>query len=488
MRRILLALLSLAVLAACANAQKTADQAAATGDWKTAEANYAAVLRDEPNNAEKRARWQNARTNALKGAIDKSRACQVSQDWECAFGEADYLVRMEPGSADYAKLRADVGRQAAYARLRRASEASAARNHRAAFDLLAQARAASNDPALQAEAHRLQPGIVGAAVRDAQQYRAQQQFGPAIDLLTLAASLDGAVRPQLSQVQAEYDAYLNAQYEAAAQQGDAFLREHRFAEAAAKYDEALRIKKGGRAEPLARYARALQAGDAAAQRKDWVTASRAYEDAVRSGMDGTNGYGAQQLERVQPRPYAIRVRSVLVRPIRPDGMPWTGGTSPGFQRVMGMLANAAMDGRGNQLVAGMDVYDALPHENRPNLTAILTLPDGRQFSTAPQRALRARFESFVVFAANGLDDRPVSIRVVHSDEQGMVEIGTVTVKMADLVNGGEIRIGDRSVIELKLGAERTGQADGSVQGFAKYPPPPPVQPAATTTRPPPPRR
>ncbi len=481
MRRIALALLSLAVLAACASAQKTGDQAAATGDWKTAEANYAAVLRDDPGNAEKRARWQNARQNALKGAVDRCRACQVSQDWECAYAEADYLARMEPGSADYAALRVDVGRQAAYGRLRRASEASARRDHRAAFDLLAQARAASNDPKVQAEAAKLQPTIVGAAVRDAQAYRAQQQFGPAVDLLTMAAALDGSVRPQLSQAQAEYDAWLTAQYEAKAQQGDALLRERRFAEAAARYDEALRIRKGGRAEPLARYARSLQAGEAAVQRKDWPAAARAYDDAVRTGMDGTNGYAAQQLDRVALRTYAVRVRSALVRPIRPDGGPWTGSHNPGFERVVGRLANAAMEGRGAQLVAGLDVYDALPSENRPNLAAILTLPDGRQYATATEKALRARWDAYVVFATNGLDDRPVSIRVVHSDERGTVEVGTVTVRMNDLVSGGELKLADRSIVELKLGAERASQPDGSVVNLAKYPPP-----APPPGRPPPP--
>ena len=78
MRRIAFVLLPLAVLAACASAQKSGDRAAATGDWKTAEANYAAVLREDPNNAEKRARWQNARTQALQGAINKCNACRVA--------------------------------------------------------------------------------------------------------------------------------------------------------------------------------------------------------------------------------------------------------------------------------------------------------------------------------------------------------------------------------------------------------------------------
>jgi tetratricopeptide (TPR) repeat protein len=480
MRRIALALLPLAILSACASAQKTADQAAATGDWKTAEANYAAVLRDDPNNAEKRARWVNARQNALQDAISRSRACQVSQDWECAFGEADYLTRMEPGSADYAKLRAEVGRQAGYARLRRAAEASGRRDHKAAFDLLAGARAATNDPALQAEAAKLQTQLVGSAVRDANAFRQQQQYAQAVDLLSMAAAVDGSVRPQLDQARVEYDRYIDAQYEAAARQGDGYMRERRFAEAAAAYEQATKIRRGGRAEPLMRYARALQAGDAAVERKDWPTATRAYDDAVRTGMDGTNGYAATQLERVKPRPYALRVRSVLVRPIRPDGAPWTGGTSFGFQRVVGMLANAAMEGRGNQLVAGLDVYDALPHENRPNLVAVMTLPDGRQYSTPPQQALRARFDSFVVFATNALDDRPLAIRVVHSDERGTVEVGTVTLRVADLLNGGEVKLGDRSIVEMKLVAERSGQADGALQGFV-----PVGQPGAAPPRPPP---
>ena len=471
MRRIAFALFPLALLAACASAQKTADQAAATGDWKTAEANYAAVLRDEPNNPEKRARWQNARTNALKGAIDRSRACQVAQDWECAFDEADYLVRMEPGSADYAALRTEVGRQAAYGRLSRARQASAVRDHRTAFSALAGARAASNDPALQAEANKLQPSIVSAAVKDALALRTQQQYPQALELLTSAAALDGSVRPTLDQTRAEYDRWLEAQYETQCRQGDALMRDRRFAEAASAYDAAIKLKRGGRAEPLARYARALQGGDAAVQRRDWVAATRAYQEAVRTGMDGSGGYAQVQLDRVQLRPFAIRVRSALVRPIRPDGRPWTGPSGPGFQRVVGLLANAAMDGRGNALVAGLDLYDALPHENRPNLVAIVTLPDGRQFTTAPQKALRARFESFVVFATNSLDDRPVSVRILHRDELGEAEVGAVSVRAADLIRGGE----------LKLVSELSGQVDGAVQGFAPVGRPQAV-PAATPVR------
>jgi tetratricopeptide (TPR) repeat protein len=466
MRRIALSLLLVALTAACASAQKVGDQAAATGDWKTAEANYAQVLRDDPNDPEKRTRWQNARQQALQASLGHCRACQVAQDWECALGEAEYLVRMEPGSADYAALRGETGRQAGYVRLRLAAEASERGDPRAALDLLAQVRAASSDGGLQAEAAKLQPSVVSGAVTSAMQLRSQQQYAQALDLLGAAAALDGAVRPTLEQVRGERDRWLEARYEAQAGQGDALLRQGRFAEAAQSYDAAVALRRGGRAEPLARYARALQHGDAAVARHDWPAATRAYDDAVRTGMDGTSGFARQQLERVQVRTWAIRVRSALVRPIQPDGRPWAGHPGAGYQRLVGLLANAAMDGKGRGTVAGLDLYDALPHENRPTLVATMTLPDGRQFSTPPQTALRARFESFVVVATNALDDRPLSIRITHADAQGTAEVGAVTIRMGDLLNGGDLVLADRSVVELRLAAERSGQRDGSVQGFA----------------------
>ena len=299
------------------------------------------------------------------------------------------------------------------------------------------------------------------------QLRAQQQYPQAIDLLALAAGVDGGVRPTLDQVRGEYDRWLDAQYEAAAQQGDQLVRERRFAEAQARYEAALQFRKGGRAEPLARYARALALGDAAVQRRDWPAATHAYDDAVKTGMDGQGGYAAAQLERVRIRPYAIRLRSVLVKPIRPDGAPWVGGRSRSFERVVGLLANAALDRRGAAIIAGLDVYDALPHENRPNLFATITLADGRQFVTPAQKAIRARFDSTVVVATNAYDDRPLSLRVAHQDIAGVVEVGVVTFRLTELLSGGEVGLSDRAVVELKVSAEASPpHEDGASQGFA----------------------
>jgi tetratricopeptide (TPR) repeat protein len=485
MRRLALAVTL--TLLACASNEKRGDRAAATGDWKNAEAQYAEALRKDPQNAEKRAKWQQARHQALTDAIARNRACQVSQDWECAFAEADYLVRLEPGMADYAALRADAGRNVAYLRLRRAAEAGQRRDHHAAFDLLAQARAASNDPGVEKEAARVSPGLVSGAVQDAMALRATQQYPQALDLLTLAANVDGKVRTTLDQVRVEYDRWLDAQYEAAAQQGDALLREQRYAEAAARYDAALQFRKGGRAQPLARYAHGVANGDAAVQRRDWAAATAAYDDAIRTGMDQGSGYAAAQLERVRIRPMAIRVRSVIVKPFRPDGSPWAGGRGRGFDRLVGRLASRAFDRaereNADAVREALEIYDALPLENHPSLYATLTLPDGRQYATAPQKGVRARFDATVVMATNAYDDRPVAIRVFHAGEAGPVEVGGVTVRMMDLVNGGEVGLKDRGILQLKLVAKPSPLQDGASEGFAPVVPQP--QPAVVPAGPPP---
>lgn len=470
-------LLLLAVLLACASAEKRGDRAAAVGDWKAAERQYAEALRKDPANPEKRAKWQQARQAALQGAVGAANACRVSGDWECAFAEWDYAARLEPGSADYAAARADAARNVGMHRLRLSAEALGRRDLRAAFDLHARGRDVSNAPDVQAEAARLAPSLVAGAVEEARRQRAAQQYPPALELLQLAVALDGRVRPELDQVRAEYDRWLDQQYEAEARQGDQLLAQRRFAEAQARYEAALRWKKGGRAEPLLRYARGLAQGEQAVQRRDWPGATAAYEEAVRSGMDA-NGFAAAELERVRIRPYAIRVRTVLVKPVRPDGSPWAGGRTRGFDRVVGLLAAAAFDrpGRGGRTL--LDVYDALPHENRPNLYAALALPDGREWATPPQQAIRARLESLVVVGANSYDDRPVSVRVFHASPQGPVEVGAVTFRLMDAIAGGEMELADRSVVELRVVVERSPLQDGAAQGFAPVPPPPARAPAA----------
>lgn len=467
-----------ALLLACASAEKLGDRAAAVGDWKSAERQYAEALQKEPGNAEKKAKWQQARQNALQGAVAAARACQASRDWECVYAESDYAARLDAGSTEIATMRADAARNVAQQRLRGAQEASGRRDHRTAFDLYRRAQEVTNDAGVQAEAARLGPALVRAAVEDAQRQRAAQQFPAAIELLTLAVNVDGRVRPTLDATRGEYDRWLDQQYEREAQQGDALLRERRFADAQARYEAALKHKHGGRAEPLLRYARALSQGEQAVQRRDWAKATAAYDEAVKTGADA-HGFAATELERVSIRPYAIRVRTVLVKPFRPDGSPWAGGRSREFDRLVGKLAVAAMDGARRGGPAAAEVYDALPQENRPELFASMTLPDGREFATEPQRTLRARLDSIVVLNTNAYDDRQVTVRILSADRTGASEVGAVSFRFMDAL-AGELRFSDRSVVELRVAAEPSALRDGQAQGFTRVT----TAPAAGPARPP----
>lgn len=473
MRRLALLLLPLVMLA-CAGNEKRGDRAAAVGDWKAAEREYGEALRKDPQNPEKRAKYQSARAQALQGAVAAARACQAAQNWECAFVESDYAVYLEPGDAALATLRADAARNVGVLRLRQAGDAAARRDHRAAFGLFTSGRDVSPDPAVQAEARRVAPKLVSGAVEDAERLRKAQQFPEAIQLLELAVAVDGGVRPRLDGARAEYDRWLVARYEAAAQEGDAFLQQRRFADAQRSYEAALRFKPGGRAEPLARYARGCAQGEHAVLRRDWPAATAAYDEAVRTGMD-SGGFAATELERVRIRPYAIRVRTALVKPVRPDGAPWAGGRSRGFDRAVGRLVEAALDGdrkRGRRM---MELYDLLPDENRPSLVATLTLPDGRAYATGPVNAFRARFEALVALDTNLYDDRPVTVRITHADPRGSIEVGAVTFRVMDAL-AGELDLADRSLMELRVVAEATPLRDGQGQGFALLVPPAPPAP------------
>lgn len=473
MRRILISVLSLSLFA-CAAPEKSGDRAAATGDWKTAEAYYAQALRAEPQNPERKQKWQNARDQALTASMAHARTCAMSQDWECAYGESDYAHRLDTGNAEIAGFRVDAARNVGAQRVRRAHEAGTRRDFKTAFDLLARAREVTPDPAVHAEAARAQPAIVQAAAQEAQRYRQTQQYDQAIELLVSVEKVDGSVRPLLDQVRLEQDRFLQAQYDRVAKEGDALLRDRRFSEAADRYEAALKVKAGGRAQPLARYARALATADTAVRAREWAKASAAYEEAVKSGADHS-GYAAAELDRVRLRSYAVRIDSVLVKPIRSDGSPWAGARSRGFDKIIGLIAAAALDQRqGPASQMTLQLYEALPDENRPNLVAVIELPDGRRFASTPRTAIFTRIDGSVVVSTNAFDERALTVRVYHQDATTgtRADVGAASFRLSDLVAKRALALADGSIVELRVSGEPSPLQEGALSGLA--PPPAPA--------------
>jgi hypothetical protein len=421
----------LLLLLACAAHEKAGDKAAALGDWKTAERQYAEAVRRDPSSAELRAKYQQARAEAVAGALRRARTCAAAIDWECAYVESTYALSLDDASPEIAAFQRDAAREVAHLRIRGAGEAAARGDHKTAFGLLAGARQASQDPAVAAGARALEPALVRGAVSEAERLRAGREYPAAIELLGLAAAVDGSVRPRLDAVRAEHEAFLDGEHARLVAEGDALVDERRFDDAQARYQEALRYRKDRRTEALARCAGQLRAGDAAVQGRDWARAEEAYGDAARLGVD-RSGYAAAMLERVRVRPYLVQVRALRVRPTWRD-----------LRRLF----------TGRQ-------------RHQPQLGLEIDLPDGRRLATGTRRALELALDARFVVLSNYYDDRTVTFRAVHDDGQRRHVIGVVTVPLAELVGRPEGSLGDEVITELRLRTDPTDLPDGAFLGAA----------------------
>lgn len=426
----------------CVAHEKVADKAALTGNWKVAEREYAEALRCNPKDkVAVQAKWQDARARAIDGAQRAAQACMVGQDWECAYGEASYVLVLDPGDAGMAALRRDAAREVGHLRLRRAGDELDRGQLLAAMELVESARGVTDDPSVEAEARRFIPVVTRAAVADADRFRAARQFPQAIDLLARAVRLDPNLTPRLQAARAEYEVWKDAEAERLTREGDGLLAARRFADAKARYDQAVSIRPQWRAAPLARYAGLLAEGEDAIGRRDFARAERVYGEAVQSPVE--TGYAREALERVQLRSYAVELRFVKVRPGGPQGP----------------------------------------------IVVMVRLPDGRAVQTLPQRSGRfARLDARFVVTANAYDDRLFSARVFRLPERdgandAPFELGTVRFALSDLLGRRALSLENGVVDELRVELTPTHSPQGELRGLVPVsdaPPPPPP--------PPPPRR
>lgn len=428
-----------ALLLACVAHEKVADKAAATGDWRTAEREYAEALRGDPKDkAAVQAKWQDARTHAITDGQRHAQACMVGHDWECALAESSYVLGLDPGDAAMAAVRRDAGREVGRQRVREAAAANDRGESARAMELLEAARGATNDPGVEGEVRRWIPPIVRTASADADRLRAARQYPQAIDLLSRASRLDPAVGGQLQAVRAEYEQWKDVEAERLTRDGDGLLRAHRWGEARARYQQAAALRPNGRAAALARYAELLGDADEAVSRRDFVRAEHLYREAAQSPAD--DGLARAALERVQIRPWAITLRSVRVRHGGPRGP----------------------------------------------LVVVVRMPDGRAVQTEPRDGARAYLEGTFVVAANAYDDRVISARVLRMANPGdpPFDLGTVRFRIADAIGDGRLALADGAVDELRIDAAPTELPVGELRGLlpfregppAPQPPPPPPRP------------
>ncbi len=457
------AVVLLLCLTACVAHEKNGDKAAAVGDWRTALAAYREALMREPESPALKEKFERARGEALTAASQRARTCASAQEWQCAVEEADFALSLDGSNTELAAFRADAARALALEVVRRARTAAGAQQFPEAFGLLQRATAVSNHPQVLDESGRAKAEVMRLADVEAERLRQLKAYGRSLTLLRLLVSVDASQQPKLQAVEAEYEQFRVAEYERLTAEGDGALAQRRWAAAQEKYEEALRMKSGGRAEPLARYAQGMAQGEAALAKRDFAGATEGYRLAVASGVD-RDGSAAARLAAVEIRPYTIRLRSVLVMPTRLDGRPWAGPANPLLVRLLDRGMGAVTGG--NNTAAWRILIRAaerVPMQNRPTLSVIVTRPDGEQLMTPARQSLYAVYdEPAFVISTNHFDERPLVFQVFHGDGTSQEEVGTVSVALGELVQREESELSQRSIAALELA---TGPAEGRVDGM-----------------------
>jgi hypothetical protein len=467
--RVLL-LLSLA-LSACAAHDKAGDRAAALGDWKAAYAEYRQALADEPNDPKMKEKYATARSQALAASAASARGCLARHDWGCAVGEADFALSIDPGNTELSDLRREAGRELALVEVEQARSQVAQGQLRQADATIRGAQRHSDDARVRQGLSQVSGQLVVAAVAESDRRRAARQFPEALAALQLALPYEPGLRDRVEVVKREQAAFLRAEHDRLMAEGDQLLTRNAWAEAAARFKAAGAAVPDDRARAGEQYARLAMTADAAVERGDWPAATRGYQEMVDLRVE-RNGYAAAQLGRVAVRPWAIRLRSVLVSPLRPDGVPWVGPPS----RTVVKVANEVVRVGGSGLtVPFLLMLNQVPRENQPNVVIEVTAPGSAPLRTPHHRGLYSTLASSVVVGANGFERRTVRLRVFHAERDGLVEdMGVIEAPIGELIRRGTLVVQAESVPALELSAEPApGVAPGSVTDLSPAPPPPP---------------
>jgi tetratricopeptide (TPR) repeat protein len=441
-------------LSACVAHDKLGDRAAATGDWKAAYVEYRQAVADDPKDPKLKEKFTAARAQALATSSAAARGCLTRRDWGCAVGEADFALSIEPGSAELSAIRRDAGLELALAEVEQARTLVAQGQLRQADAALRAAQGHSSDPRVTQGLSQVAGKLVVAAVADSDRLRAAQQYPEALALLQLVLPYEPAMRERVEAVRREQAAWLRSEHDRLMTEGEQLLSRFAWAEAAARFHAAHAALPDEAARAAERYARLAISAEAAVERGDWPAATRDYQEMTLLRAE-QNGYAAGQLARVTIRPWAVRLRSVLVSPIRPDGMPWVGPPRPVVARIASELARAA--GAPNNAPLLM-LVNQVPYENQPTVLVEVLAPGGVPMVSTPHRGLYTSLGSTVVVAGNAFERRRISFRVYHAEPNGLVgNIGTVEVSIGDLVTRGGATLQSPTVTALDLTA---APADG----------------------------
>jgi hypothetical protein len=104
-----------------------------------------------------------------------------------------------------------------------------------------------------------------------------------------------------------------------------------------------------------------------------------------------------------------------------------------------------------------------------DLVLTVALPDGRNAQTPPRFGSYANLESSFVVAANGYDDRTVSLRVFRGAGDHPVDLGTVSFPLAELIARGRLSVSGDDIQEVRVECDPADLPEGAVTGLIPVP-------------------
>jgi tetratricopeptide (TPR) repeat protein len=483
------ALLAFGLLAACVAHDKAGDQYAAAGDWKNAYAHYRQAAADKPGDPALQQKLEQARTRAVADAAAQAQNCERSRQWDCALQESDFVVSVEPARSDMAEIKRRASTEVALARLGQVPNEVAAGRFPAAAGLIQQARQLSNDPAVEAEARRATQAYSRGVLDTSSRMRQQRKYQDAVALLQGAVQVDPGLRRDLEDTQREFEGWKGAEHDRYMAEGDGHVAAGRWPDAQRAFQQANQMRNDERARASEAYAREMGNAEEAARRSDWAAAARSYRAAAALRVD--RGQAADLADKVEPRPWSVSIRTVIVTPLRPNRQPWVGPPDRRLDKLQEVLADRWSDPLAGKVLLALS---KAPSANLTNLAIEVTLPDGTRLATKPDRGFQIAPRAVFVVNGNVFEKAKVGFRVFHQLAGGQPEdVGYADAPIGELITRRTLVLQDRAVGAIELTVDSAeGSRPGSFTGLTQtagptvQAPPAKVEPARPPPPPPPP--
>ena len=471
-----LTLAALVALGGCRAHERAGDRAAAIGNWERAAASYRKALERRPNKEHLREKYEEARYQAVHHAVVRAERCLETGDADCALQAARYVSKHDTDRPYVAEILLDAKTLYVNDRARKARRAAEQSDFKNAASALEDLERMRMPPSIEDRRTEARESVGRLAIEAIRTWKDEETSDP-IERIELLADLQGLVEwagtlgvldDGLKQsIREEHQELLETEGRRLIQEAESFMDAEDFKSAQQPLALARRVGINGRIDALAGYCAAVVEGDKHSEARDFRRATNAYQKAIDS-YDGRWDYAARRLEEVRLHPYRLRIETLIVSPVRPNGAPWSGEQGLALTALLRRITNAdagrALSGdgdAGNRAAAARNLADLLslvPQSNQPTLEVAVNLPGQANFVTDARQGLVVSFSDLpFTMETNRLDERKARFQVFHREtpDAAPLLVGEASVPLTSLMEDSFFS-GSDALLALDISAEKRG--------------------------------